>query len=222
MLGCIALVAAGLSSSACVHQPAATARTSAKAHLQRKLLVLEGETNRFWSGTLSDAKPPSRAQTKAAIERETKALERLRMRYLDVLAEADDDRDRVLVMLRLAELHLDLGARIRRAEYPHDATDADRAAFDAFLSKKALPLEATAHGLIAQILDLGRRRGIEGELVERAELYARLHGPRSDQAGPLGPLWLPILEREWSKRGPFAAPRRLLEAGRIGQRAARR
>lgn len=217
LLSCLAVSAAG-----CVHPSTTDARHAGATHLQRKLLVLEGETSTFWSRSLSDDGPPSHAQTKAAIERETKALERLRMRYLDLLGEAEADRDRVLVMLRLAELHLDLGARIRRADYPHDATDAERAAFDAFLSKKALPLEATAHGLIAQVLDFSRRRGIESEWVERAELYARLHGPRSDRAGPLGPLWLPILEREWSQRGPYAAPRRLLEAGRIGQRAARR
>ncbi|HEY4222431.1 MAG TPA: hypothetical protein VGO62_13845, partial [Myxococcota bacterium] len=147
---------------------------------------------------------------------QTAALEALRLDYLDVLARAPQPRDRLLVLLRIAELHLDLGARIRRVPYPAGASDADKQTFDAMLSQDALPLEAVGRGVLAQAVDFADTRGLDGRFVHRARLYQSL-----ESGAPLDKDEIAWLSHELVDR-TFGAPRTLLEAGRIGQRAARR
>ena len=153
------------------------------------------------------------------VEDATAALEQLRMDYLDALAdESSDERDRLWAMLRLAELHLDLSARVRRV--PYSSTDvAVRAGFDAALSQHALPLEATGQGILEQILQRADRAGVDGRFVARARLYLHLH-PQSGSVS-LDDDDVSVLQQELMA-STFRAPRSLLEAGRLGQRAARR
>jgi hypothetical protein len=151
-----------------------------------------------------------------AIEDELAQLEALRVRYLDALTAAETDLDRLFSLVRIAELHLDLGARIRRVPYPPALDDAQKHAFDDDLSRRALPLEAVGRGVLQQAVDYADRRDLDGRFVRRARLYLTLH-----EGKPLQSEDVVALRRELSG-GPYAAPRRLLEAGRIGQRAARR
>jgi hypothetical protein len=174
---------------------------------QRRLLVLERDFAEFSAQPLHGADD---------IEAQTASLEALRLDYLDVLARAQQPRDRLLCLLRIAELHLDLGARIRRVPYPAGASFGEKSAFDDMLSQQALPLEAVGKGVLAQAIDYADTHGIDGRFVRRARLYRAL------EAGePLSSDEIAWLERELVDRS-FGAPRALLEAGRIGQRAARR
>lgn len=173
----------------------------------RRLAVLEHDLRAF-TGT--------RLATIDDVERELRALEELRLDYLDTLAVEVAPRERVLCLVRIAELHLDLGARVRRVPYPTGATDAERAAFDDLLSQQALPLEAVGRGVLAQAVDFATAHGVDDRFTKRARLYQRIHAGES-----LGRSDLAALRGELTAR-TFAAPRTLLEAGRIGQRAARR
>jgi hypothetical protein len=174
---------------------------------QRRLLVLERD---FAAFTATPLKTPE------DIERETASLEQLRLEYLDVLSRAEHPRDRLLCLVRIAELHLDLGARIRRVPYAVGASDAEKRSFDEALSQDALFLEAVGRGVIAQAVDYADTHGIDGRFVRRARLYQTLHAGE-----PLGSEEVAWLRRELVDRS-FGAPRTLLEAGRVGQRAARR
>lgn len=174
---------------------------------QRRILVLERDFSSFTSRQL---------QAREDVEDQTAALESLRLEYLDVLTRAEHPRDRLLCLVRIAELHLDLGARVRRLPYPSGAGDDEKARFDEALSQDALPLEAVGRGVLAQALDYADAHGLDGRFVRRARLYRTLHAGDTLVAEELK--WL---RRELADR-TFGAPRTLLEAGRVGQRAARR
>jgi hypothetical protein len=174
---------------------------------QRRMLVLERDFAAF------SARPIANPED---IEQQTAALEALRLDYLDVLAKAELPRDRLLILLRIAELHLDLGARIRRVPYPAGSDDLEKRGFDEMLSQDALPLEAVGRGVLAQAIDYADTHGLDGRFVHRARLYRALANGESLSSDEIA--WL---QRELVDR-TFGAPRALLEAGRIGQRAARR
>lgn len=203
---------------ACAHT---LAPPSAERRIERRLLVLEDEFAEFTARRLdqaADAEPLSASESFAEIENQMARLESLRLRYLELLGEGADDRQRVVAMVRIAELHLDFGARVRRLPYPPDATAAQRRSFDERLSRVAAPLEAVGHGVLAQVLDYAERQQFEGRFVRRARLYLSLHrgGGR-----PLDQDELRTLRGELEREAPYGAPRRLLEAGRVGQRASR-
>jgi hypothetical protein len=198
----VVVVAAALGQAGC-----ATPQVSEQALSSRRILLLERDFAAFVAQPLSSWQD---------VEDEVASLEQLRLLYLDVLSQADSPRDRMLCLLRIAELHLDLGARVRRLPYPRGALRSERAAFDERLSQHALPLEAVGRGVLAQAIDYAETHGLDGRFVRRARLYRTLHGGR-----PLEQTELAWLRRELKDR-TFGAPRTLLEAGRVGQRAARR
>lgn len=189
---------------------------------ERRLLVLEEEFADFTARRLDrsdEGEPLGAFETLAEVDKETARLEGLRLRYLDLLGPHANDRQRVVAMVRIAELHFDLGARIRRLPYPPSATPAEQRAYDERLARLAAPLEAVGRGVLDQVLDYAERRGFDGRFVRRARLYAALHGepPRAlDEAE------LRALRHELARPAPYGAPRRLLETGRVGQRASRR
>lgn len=174
---------------------------------QRRILVLERDFAAF------TARPLLKREE---VEQQMAALESLRLEYLEVLARAEQPRDRLLCLVRIAELHLDLSARVRRVPYPAAASEDEKARFDESLSQDALPLEAVGHGVLAQALDYADAHRLDGRFVRRARLYRSLHAGAS-----LAPEEIKWLRSELSDR-TLGAPRRLLEAGRVGQRAARR
>jgi hypothetical protein len=174
---------------------------------QHRLLMLERDFASFTARSL---------KAREDVEDQTAALEALRLDYLDVLSRAAHPRDRLLCLVRIAELHLDLGARVRRLPYPVGSTDDEKARFDEALSQDALPLEAVGRGVLAQALDYADQHSLDGRFVRRARLYRSLH--TGDALTSTEVKWL---RRELSDR-TFGAPRTLLEAGRVGQRAARR
>ena len=187
----------------------------------RRLRALERSFHAFTATRLRDLDD---------VEAATAALEQLRMDYLDVLAPVGDardvapvdERDQLLALLRLAELHLDLGARIRRVPYPVGSDEAHKRQFDVRLSALALPLEAIGQGVLEQIMQRADRADVDGRFVHRARLYLHLHA-LSDRGvdGHLDADDVATLQRELLAQ-TFRAPRSLLEAGRVGQRAARR
>lgn len=201
---------------ACAHDGARKTPPDAARHL----LVLERDFARF-TGTALDVDDDGRPlDAEAALLRTDRALadlERLRLRYLDLLRDDVPAETRVRALVRLGELHLDLGARVRRLPYPSEVARADKVAFDARLSRLALPLEATGLGMLDQALVLATKEGVTGRMVARARLYLALHRDRA----PLDDAQIATLESELTSGRTFPAPRRLLEGGRIGQRAAR-
>jgi hypothetical protein len=201
-VACAAVVVTGVLTS-CAH-PTPTSRAPA-----REVRVLDASFAAFTAAHLDDV-----GDAENAIAR----LESIRIDWLLVVGDgalAVRESDRQLALLRLAELHLDLAARIRRIPYPAGVDDGDRAAFDARLSSLALPLEATGLGVLAQITDRAARTGDDGRFVRRARLYQRLHGGRS-----LSDDDVRLLTAELTAP-TFRAPSTLLQAGRIGQRASR-
>ena len=197
----VLLVATALAS--CAHAPV----DQAPPLTVRRLAVLEHELHAFTGTPL---------RTLDDVERQLRTLEELRLSYLDALTNAVLPRDRILCLLRIAELHLDLGARVRRVPYPAGASEAERRRFDDVLSQQALPLEAVGRGVLAQAVDDATAHGVDDRFARRARLYQRIHAGESlDRAD------LTVLRDELAAR-TFVAPRTLLEAGRIGQRAARR
>jgi hypothetical protein len=155
-------------------------------------------------------------------ERAIARLESIRLEWLLLLGDGaarvsspKSEHDGQLALLRLAELHLDLAARIRRIPYPAGVDGADRAAFDAALSRLALPLEATGQGVLAQITDRAARTGADGRFVRRARLYQRLHAGHALSDADLRLVGSELVA------STYRAPSTLLQAGRIGQRASR-
>lgn len=187
----------------CAHVPGGDAAPLSA----RRLAVLEHDVRAFTAVRLTSLDD---------VDREVRTLEALRLAYLDTLAMVTPPRDHLLCLVRIAEIHLDLGARVRRVPYPPGATEAERAAFDDVLSQQALPLEAVGRGVLAQALDFAGSHGVDDRFARRARLYQRIHGGDAlDRAD------LAVLRAELSAH-TFVAPRTLLEASRIGQRAARR
>lgn len=180
----------------------ATTAVTAQKRDARRLRALERSFHAFVAASLTD---------EAAIEPAVARLEALRLDYLDALSASTDENDRLLALVRLAELHLDLSARIRRV--PYVGVD-DSRAFDARLSARALPLEATGLSVLSQVAE----RGVDDDnrFVQRARLYLHLHTDAVLTEADLDVL------REELVAVSFRAPRSLLDTGRIGQRAARR
>ncbi len=191
----------------CAHAPAAHRDA-------RRLRVLEASFHEAVAQPL--ASPDD-------IEPHIARVEALRLEYLDALSVSSTERDRLLALLRLAELHLDASARIRRVPYPKTSSSpVSAAAFDQQLSARALPLEATGLSLLEQIVQRGddvgiaEDAGVDGRFVRRARLYLRLH-----TEARLEPEDVDVLRAELLAT-TYRAPRSLLDTGRIGQRAARR
>lgn len=188
----------------------ATAAPTQSSKDIRRLLSLERSFYGFVAVKLQDLQQ---------VEEATARLEELRLDYLHALSEpSSGERDRLWAMLRLAELHLDLAARIRRVPYG-SGDPFTRADFDATLSQRALPQEATGQGILRQILQRAERSGVYGRFVARARLYLHLHP--QEGATALSATDIGVLQQELVA-STFRAPRSLLEAGRVGQRAARR
>lgn len=203
--------------SGCAHAP--SAELSAQ-RAERRLLVLEEEFSEFIARDLARSEDGARLDPDEAIhelDQHIARLQALRLRYLDLVGEGSSDRQRVVAMVRIAELHLDLGARVRRLPYPADATVEQMVAFDERLGRIATPLEAVGYGVLRQVDDYADRRRFDGRFVRRAHLYLALH-----QDGSLHRRELVTLRAELARSAPYGAPRRLLEAGRVGQRASRR
>jgi len=213
----ILLVAAALSAAGCAHVP--DTQSDAR-QTERRLLVLEGEFSEFTAADLARSEeglPLDPAEALADLDRHNARLESLRLRYLNLVGEGSDDRQRVVAMVRIAEPHLDLGARIRRLHYPRDATVEQMRAYDDQLGRIATPLEAVGYGVLGQVVDYAERRRFDGRFVRRARLYLGLHRDGSLSRGEIV-----TLRSELSRTAPYGAPRRLLGAGRVGQRASRR
>lgn len=209
MFACGLLAAAVCSGTLTACATTASTTTAAQAD-HRRLLGLERAFFAFAN---------TRLRSLDDVEAATAVLEDLRLDYVDVLAGPQAaERDRLLALLRLAELHLDLAARVRRVPYVDGDDDDAKRRFDTTLSGLALPLEATGLGMLDQLVARAARGGVEGRFVARARLYQRLHAHSAaalddgDRAALTGELVAQT----------FRAPRSLLEAGRLSQRAARR
>ncbi len=215
VLGVLALAA---STVGCAHDRHVA--TSSADTTERRLLVLESEFADFVAARLDRDEDGSRAaplKMLAAVELQTARLESLRLRYLDVIEEASTHRQRLIAMVRIAELHLDLASRVRRLPYPADLDRSQRGAWDDDLSRRALPLEAVGLGVLEQVNEYADHRSLDGRFIRRARVYLALHASRR-----LGDEELAALRLELAARGPFGPAPRLLSAGRVGQRAARR
>ncbi len=172
----------------------------------RRLRALERSFHAFVATPVHD---------EASLESAVARLESLRLDYVDALTTSTSEEDRLLALTRLAEMHLDLSARIRRVPYG-GAVGAESKAFDARLSARALPLEATGLSVLAQIVERGSDGGDTDRFIKRARLYLHLHTD-----APLTSDDLDVL-RDELVAVQFRAPRSLLDVGRIGQRSARR
>lgn len=189
----------------------ATPQASQEQRDTRRLRALERSFHAFTATKLKDFDD---------VETATTQLEQLRMDYLDALSDTSSaEKDQLLALLRLAELHLDLGARVRRVPYPAHLDERQQRQFDVRLSALALPLEATGQGILEQIVQRADRDGVDGRFVHRARLYLHLHAHKGDVL--LDDDDVAVLRQELVAQ-TFRAPRSLLEAGRVGQRAARR
>ncbi len=178
---------------------------------RRRLRALERSFHGFVAHKLRDLDD---------VEAATATLEQLRLDYVDALSDpSSDERDRLLALLRLAELHLDLSARIRRVPYPQNLDESLQRQFDVRLSALALPLEATGQGILTQIVQRADRASVDGRFVHRARLYLHLHAHAGEVL--LDADDVAVLQSELMA-STFRAPRSLLEAGRVGQRAARK
>jgi hypothetical protein len=173
----------------------------------RRLLVLEEPFHSFVSTPLA---------TLEDVEVATARLEGLRLRYLDAVSLEQHSDGQLWALVRIGELHLDLSARVRRLPYPAGLSPDEQRRFDNRLSQRALPLEAVGTGVLEQVVARAAREGNDERAARRARLYLRLHGGQ-----PLAPDDIALLQSELVAP-TFRAPRSLLEAGRIGQRAARR
>lgn len=149
-------------------------------------------------------------------------LESLRLRYLQIAGEGSTEPHRLIALLRIAEMHLDLGARIRRIPYPDAWPPSDFRKFDDTLSREALPLEIVGISVLEQVVDYAARIppsvGEAANYVARCELYLMLH---READGRLDTEHLATLTRELLRKNEYPAPKTLLEAGRIGNRASR-
>lgn len=188
----------------------ATPRPAHAHHDARRLRALERQFHAFVAVPL---------RSESDVEPAIAALEALRLDYVDALTAADTERERLQALVRLAELHLDLSARIRRVPYPNDDVDNDAATLDARLSSWALPLEATGTSVLQQVVSRAGELGAaanDDRFVKRARLYLHLHTSTHLTNDDIDVLRNELVAVD------FRAPRSLLDAGRIGQRAARR
>jgi hypothetical protein len=155
-------------------------------------------------------------RTFAEAEQALSELEAQRLKHAAALAATIDDERASLLLMRIAEMHLVIAARMRRLPYPvtpawDTSAGSLRQAFDRELAQLALPLEATGMGIV----DRMAARTDNSRFVHRARLYQRLH-----HRLPLTVVELNTLRMERMSL-VYAAPQTLLETGRIGQRSAR-
>lgn len=199
-----ALLLLGALSSATLTLACASSTQAVARHDTRRLRALERQFHAFVATPL---------RQESDVETAIAALEALRLDYVDALAAAGSERERVQALVRLAELHLDLSARIRRVPYPDTSS---RGAFDARLSSWALPLEATGISVLQQVAEQVDVAESNDRFVKRARLYLHLHTSTHLTADDVEVLRSELVASD------FRAPRSLLDTGRIGQRAARR
>lgn len=201
-----ALLLLGALSTSTLLTACASSTNALVHHDTRRLRALERQFHAFVATPL---------RQESDVEAAIAELESLRLDYVDALTAASSERERVQALVRLAELHLDLSARIRRVPYPDTSS---RGAFDARLSSWALPLEATGISVLQQVSERAddTRAGADDRFVKRARLYLHLHTSTHLTAADVDVL------RDELVASDFRAPRSLLDTGRIGQRAARR
>ena len=102
----------------------------------------------------------------ASLEKSHRTLLSLRLAYLDALSAAKASTPvQVLLLVRIAELHLDFAARIRRLGYPPGATQKQQAQFDKELSRRASPLEAAGLGVLEQAAHLCKKERLGGRFL---------------------------------------------------------
>jgi|GEM_PF-1107508 len=222
----ILLLAPAVLAGGCQH---ATSTQRSRATAQQRVQHLESSFQKFISVRFDDDNRRLRS-VQGAYEVERKKLERLRMRYLDVVRDARDERVQLLAMMRVAEMHLDLAARVRRIPYP--STSSDKGAFDDQLSRWALPLEAVGMGILHQMAPTSAvatrpssstpKRTLHAlptarDLRQRATLYLAMHEERR----PLTTGERNDVRAIAAQRSRFAPPSRLVGVGRLGQRSAR-
>ena len=206
--------------SACVHQT----QTSQKSDAQSlaRLDSYELSFASFISSDLNVDEVGQRRDPMVAIDQEHAKLQGLRLRYLRLLSANASPEVRAKTMMRIAELHLDLAARIRKASYPPELNLEERQLFEAQLSRVAAPLEATGAGVLQQMQSDLTLTQKNARFLERSSLYLSLHSLDEGAQKRLGAIQRAILQRELDSRAmPYAAPSRLLSRGRIGSRSAR-
>jgi hypothetical protein len=201
-----ALLLLGALSTSTLLTACASSTTALVHHDTRRLRALERQFHAFVATPL---------RQESDVEAAIAELESLRLDYVDALTAARTERERLQALVRLAELHLDLSARIRRVPYPDTSS---RGAFDARLSSWALPLEATGISVLQQVNERADDTSADANdrFVKRARLYLHLHTSTHLTAADVDVL------RDELVASDFRAPRSLLDTGRIGQRAARR
>lgn len=183
--------------------------------------MLEHEFARFVGHRLdvsADGVPLRGESALVELDRAERWLETLRLRYVRLLVGAPTLEIRHLVLLRLAELHLDLAARIRRIPTAEDRDDGELQRWSLRLAQRAAPLEGIGFGMLDQIAQLPAGVPSVERFRARAHLYAVLH---SEVDGTLGPAEVATLRQELTRDGLYPAPRRLLEGHQVGRRAAR-
>lgn len=195
--------------------------SAAHASPDRVVLSLEHDFARFVGHRLDVSVDGTSLRGESAlveIDRAERWLERLRLRYIRLLAGDRTPELRHLVLLRLAELHLDLAARVRRVPAAEGSDDVELQRWTRRLAQRAVPLEGIGLGMLDQIARLPAGASSVARFRARARLYTLLHG--GDEA-PLGPAEVATLRQELARDGLYPAPRRLLEGRQVGRRAAR-
>lgn len=179
------------------------------------LAELEPSFQAYVNTPLAGATP---AQSLDNIESEMVRLLDLRDRYVDLLARYSSTPYAWLIMLRIAEMHLDLAARARAIPAPVDATADNRAAFFEITEVYAVPLEEVGLNVLRQIDAVGGSLDPQSPWVLRARFYLGLHD--SDEY-PDHRRDLEQLRADIGREPRFAPPRSLLDPGRLAPRAAR-
>lgn len=195
--------------------------SAAPASPDRVILSLEHDFARFVGHRLDvslDDVPMRGESALVEVDRAERWLERLRLRYISLLVGDRTLEIRHLVLLRLAELHLDLAARVRRIPAAEGLDDVEQQRWSQRLVQRAVPLEGIGLGMLDQIARLPAGASSVERFRARAHLYTVLHG---GDGSPLGPTEVATLRQELVRDGMFPAPRRLLEGRQVGRRAAR-
>ncbi|MFZ9886732.1 MAG: hypothetical protein ACO3JL_04440 [Myxococcota bacterium] len=202
-------------------QTPAVAAPGVSTTAYRAILVLEEDFARFIAHRLdlsADGLPLRGEAAFVEVERAERTLEHLRLRYVALLTGDPNEEIRHLVLLRLAELHLDLGARIRRIPAPQSDVEGEGQRWAKRLTQRAVPLEGVGVGMLEQIARLPEGTASVQRFRNRAQLYAVLHAAED---GVLGPAQVATLRLELARDATYPAPRRLLEVRQVGRRAAR-
>jgi len=179
------------------------------------LADLEPAFQAYINTPLSGASP---AQSLDNLEAEMVRLIDLRDRYVDLLTRYSSTPYAWLIMLRIAEMHLDLAARARALPAPPDATADNRAAFFEITEVYAVPLEEVGLNVLRQIDAVGGSLDPQSPWVLRARFYLGLHA--ADEY-PDHRRDLQQLRVDLAREPRFSPPHSLLDPGRLAPRAAR-